>query len=854
MSETPLGRGGRLRKRTEKQQESMDRQAEAAAKKAEKARKVQEKAEREKKGLKKAPSTKAKNAARQDANDDVPGAAGSITMKSINLVSKKPTGTARDSSESSVAAQSQDTLTNNAPPVVKKMGVPPSKPPGLPGASEMSMNRLVKTNMNGKPETAPPKKPYATMKSVPSGVPPVAARTMKTVPAALPPLNAKPTTPGQARPPSGSGTSTTTPSRLQLPLLSQAATTNIKMTMPGQPRRPTVIRTAPLQPASSRSPLPPSVTTTHVTVKPTTPGQARRPLVNLKSSTPSKEDSRSNSRASPTPELRLAPSRLAAPPIPPNRILGRTNSFEDAGPQPSLDDVKMLFSQTLSSEAVEDAFTTFRALIAAEAGGTGRDAITAAFADSLTIAFQCNKGKKRARSASSATEVLDAENQFPPSKVEKISTPMQEGQVALLKETAADIYRSKMFIQSFYPQKTDEWITATFNAACEELNVVGAALTSDLATQIHRTGSIYRSNLKDHGCHIATQAYGLRAGREERNILRVAALLENDTYIYPKGDQKRPACERSLSYQHEGIALFIKRTWFNNHGSLGVRRGEHLTEMPKAAIAFAATMICFSIGQWATGKFISTSFNENEWKKVYMYHETRLTAFENDGRQAEINGKVNLYTKFVQDMLYDSRIHAGIDIPLDTVMLKEDAQESWTDEYSRRRDAMLGLGACDPINGSSGTNPLDSSDDEDEILEITSTGRAFSGDSGALSDGLEDEPSDFEAEDVVHERVAKRVKKKKKAVAALSDEGEADDDEQKSEGAESENYQQLATDDIGGDHGIGSQLISEELQRDGDDAAAGEDSYQMDMTVDGEEDDQMDGEDGDSVDEYSGEE
>ncbi|KAI0077318.1 hypothetical protein K474DRAFT_1707486 [Panus rudis PR-1116 ss-1] len=805
-------RSGRPRKVSGRLQEMQDREAEKAEKKAEQARKAQEKADRAKKGLTKPPSTKAKNAARQDANDEVPGAAGSITMRSINLVSKKTTGMAALATDTS-ASEPSTTAQNHGAPANTTGDTTGQLPPVVPA---MSANKRAKPKVSNNEVVAPPKKPNTTsMNALPSGpavqvaqqrgaatalkkVPPIPDRSTNTTP-----TNAKPTTPGQARHTSVTRTTLSQVALSRSPLPPAVTATNAKLTAPtGQvPGRSTiVVGTVPPRSAPPRSPLPP-VTATNT--KSTLPGQAHRalvkPLVKPFSQLNSGMRSTSNGpRATSTaPGPRLAPSRMATPPIPPQRILGRTNSFEDAGPQPSLDDVKKLFSQTLSPEQVDHAFNTFQTLIAVQAGGTGRDAVTAAFADSLTIASHYSEGKKRARSASSAAEVFDTEDQPRPPKVEKLATPpIQEGHVNLLKETAADIYRSKMFIQSFYPQKTDEWITATFNAACKELNIVGAVLSSDLATQIHRTGSIYRSNLKDHGRHIATQAYGLRAGREERNVLRVAALLANDTYIYPKSDMKRPPRERSLSYQHEGIALFIKRTWFNNHGSLGVRRGEHLTEIPKAAIAFAATMICFSIGQWSTGKFVGTSFNENEWKKVYLYHETRLTAFENDGRQAEMSGEINLYTKFAQDMLYDSRIHAGVEIPINAVAVDEDAQEAWADEYSRRRDAMLGLGSCSFTNDSNGdeANPLDSSDDEDEILEMTDL--TVSGNSETLGDVLEDEASDFEAQVVVHERVPKRVKKKKKAVAALSDEGEASEDERKSEGADSENYQELATNDV----------------------------------------------------------
>ncbi|KAI0081368.1 hypothetical protein K474DRAFT_1671850 [Panus rudis PR-1116 ss-1] len=739
------GRGARRRKVSERLQESNDRAAEKAAKKAEMAEKAKEKAKRAKKGLTKPPSTKTKNAARQDANDEVPGAAGSITMNSLNLVSKKTSTTPRKTVSTSESQSSQG-------PAI------PPPPPKAPSTAPATGKALPKTS-------AAPKKTIASNAMPPDH----AAEVTK--------LAKRHVVPNPTKKLSGSKPQVALP-------VSKGPATN------GRPHALVPSRSTLSKPRVLIFQVTVAIAEHHV------PRSTPKTLV-TSASTP------------------IAAENMAAL-IPPNRILGRTHSFEipppppppfDNGFQPSLGDIKRQFAQVLSPEGVDTALATFKTLIAAEAGGTGRDATIAAFSDSLTLALLNSSNAKRARSDSAATEALDAEDQPRAPKAEKLEVPLQEGQVTLLKETAADIYRGRMLIESFYPQKTDEWITTTFNAACDELGVVGAVLTADVATLIHRTGSIYRSNLKDHGRHIATQAYGLRAGREERNKLRVAALLANDTYIYPKSDQKLPPCERSLSYQHEGIMLFIKRTWFNNHASLGVRRGEHLTEMPKAAIAFACTM-------WSSGRYVSTKFNEIEWKKVYTHHEKRLMVFENSGHEAEMNGEINLYTKFAQDMLRDARIHAGVDVDVNTVTPEEDAQEAWADEYSRRRlNAISGTSAHDSLANSDVPNALDSSDDEDDIVALNPEPEA---------PGEEDELSDFIAEDVMHKRVPKAIKKKKKAVAVLSDEGEASEDEGKSEGAASEHYQ-------------------EDVALNEEGAAGGNEREEYQMPVDGEED-QVDGE------------
>ncbi|KAH7908387.1 hypothetical protein BJ138DRAFT_1157814, partial [Hygrophoropsis aurantiaca] len=178
---------------------------------------------------------------------------------------------------------------------------------------------------------------------------------------------------------------------------------------------------------------------------------------------------------------------------------------------------------------------------------------------------------------------------------------------SMLRETISELHKHILF-ENAHPSYQDKpKITADLllfatqkNSACTD---VRKRLKKDskyvraLAAVPEGRVSTFRGAFLTAAMKHVMPSYGLRSGPELKKA--VAALLENDTYIYPVDEKGQPILSKPL--QHDAIVEVIKEVCFENDTCPGVKFHSQFAstledrpderELPPPIIALAATAV-----------------------------------------------------------------------------------------------------------------------------------------------------------------------------------------------------------------------------------------------------------------------
>ncbi|KAF8262182.1 hypothetical protein EI94DRAFT_1809184 [Lactarius quietus] len=144
--------------------------------------------------------------------------------------------------------------------------------------------------------------------------------------------------------------------------------------------------------------------------------------------------------------------------------------------------------------------------------------------------------------------------------------------------------------------------------------------------------------------HVATGKvegyYQLLAGRE--CVLKVKALLENSSYIYPTkpGMQEKAVIITSKPFSHPAVIAYHEQF----KSSLPVTHPKEL-EILVSMLALAATLVHSALDDYASGVYRKTDFHSDQYEDIYRSHKKFLEHIQQGSLTKYHHLMANLYTQ-----------------------------------------------------------------------------------------------------------------------------------------------------------------------------------------------------------------
>ncbi|KAI0074294.1 hypothetical protein K474DRAFT_1677207 [Panus rudis PR-1116 ss-1] len=704
----------RVRRPTERQQELIEKKEAAAARKAANAEKAKQKAEATEAKRAGAPAPRKmtaqdKRVATHAANLNTPGAPGSITVKSTSLVQTNrlpanatpaavPESVQAPSPMAPAAAMTTTLAAAAAPAVRPRTSVPRPSPSrvttGVKGPLA-SQAAALSSSLTHSLNVTPVAKAHAVGRLASVGAQKVISQT--------------------ATPPK-------TPTNLRTPIVTNTLTNSGTPTNTLASRAPTNAPSRAPTPNHTPTNTPSRIGNNVVVINPPQPPPVLLSKMSSRSvgktatvARPSSSSSGSRSAVALDPRPRLAPERLAAPPVTvkaPVYAEPRVTGFDDSAVKAALQGLCDALPRESAPQVLAVFQTLFNATQRRAADGAASLEANGAVTGDLGLDQQDMKtedicgtadaemvGSKR-RHTDDANHDIECDLPTAPksAKVEKgKATPLRKAfssEVVKLRDLASEIFRSKMATECAFPTDSEKWVHDCWAQACNEHNVE-CSMTPDLFQWIHKTATSFRSNVKRDARTAIDRAFDFKPGPKnaQKNEDHARELLTADTFIYPESEHAKEPGSRKFMYENDAISTFIHQAFFSTTSAIGIRRADEFgSAMPISAIAFACTMIHFAISEWAGGKWVNAKFDATPWKSVYDHHVRRLEAGQEAGAQAARQGHENKFKTFTKKMLYDARLQCGADVgdiddydsdmeqPLEELA---DAEDEWKRDVER---------------------------------------------------------------------------------------------------------------------------------------------------------------------------
>ncbi|KAJ3559228.1 hypothetical protein NM688_g472 [Phlebia brevispora] len=229
-------------------------------------------------------------------------------------------------------------------------------------------------------------------------------------------------------------------------------------------------------------------------------------------------------------------------------------------------------------------------------------------------------------------------------------------------ELAWETYEAYCMTNCLFPETDSKVEThlvhASWKDACTNLDQP-LKMTPKEFKMIARRATHFRSESKKVVHVIVAQIYSFRTGQSAKtkdfNITHVAKLKNDRAFMRPLDQLDSTLEQRTGLYCNRAIGQFLNVALFKKNSGLGVIQA-HLfgSAMPIPTLAYALTMLEYSISEWSTGYFEDTTFRISDWKLPYYTHIEDLKKFE------ERMAWLDVYKRIAGKLLGNARAHAGV--------------------------------------------------------------------------------------------------------------------------------------------------------------------------------------------------